>query len=94
MLKSDIPFGAESLSLLHREALRPWYPDAEAAHADGFTDFGPDDICPLFGFVYRLAGFRLEARELVLRMLRIGGRTPDPRVAAPPARRPGCRDRP
>ncbi|WP_137862253.1 MULTISPECIES: aminotransferase class I/II-fold pyridoxal phosphate-dependent enzyme [unclassified Sphingomonas] len=80
LLKSDIPFGAESLSLLHREALRPWYPDAEAAHADGFTDFGPDDICPLSGFVYRLAGFRLEARELVLRMLRIGGRTPDPRV--------------
>lgn len=80
LLKSDIPFGAESLSLLHREALRPWYPNAEAAHADGFTDFGPDDICPLSGFVYRLAGFRLEARELVLRMLRIGGRTPDPRV--------------
>ena len=80
LLKSDIPFGAESLILLHREDLRPWYPSAEAAHADGFTDFGPDDICPLSGFVYRLAGFRLEARELVLRMLRIGGRTPDPRV--------------
>jgi dTDP-4-amino-4,6-dideoxygalactose transaminase len=80
LLKSDIPFGAESLSLLHREDLRPWYPSAEAAHADGFTDFGPDDICALSGFVYRLAGFRLEARELVLRMLRIGGRTPDPRV--------------
>ncbi|MBB4097067.1 aminotransferase class I/II-fold pyridoxal phosphate-dependent enzyme [Sphingomonas kyeonggiensis] len=80
LLKSDIPFGAESLVLLHREDLRPWYPSAEAAHADGFTDFGPDDICPLSGFVYRLAGFRLEARELVLRMLRIGGRTPDPRV--------------
>lgn len=80
LLKSDIPFGAEGLSLLHREELRPWYPSAKAAHADGFTDFGPDDICPLSGFVYRLAGFRLEARELVLRMLRIGGRTPDPRV--------------
>ncbi|MDQ0250388.1 dTDP-4-amino-4,6-dideoxygalactose transaminase [Sphingomonas kyeonggiensis] len=80
LLKSDIPFGAESLTLLHREALRPWYPNAEAARADGFTDFGPDDICLLSGFVYRLAGFRLEARELVLRMLRIGGRTPDPRV--------------
>lgn len=80
LLKSDIPFGAESLSLLHRETLRPWYPSAEAAREDGFTDFGPDDICALSGFVYRLAGFRLEARELVLRMLRIGGRTPDPRV--------------
>jgi dTDP-4-amino-4,6-dideoxygalactose transaminase len=80
LLKSDIPFGAEALTLLHREPLRPWYPSAEAAHADGFDEFGPDDICPLSGFVYRLAGFRLEARALVLRMLGIGGRTPDPRV--------------
>lgn len=80
LLKSGIPFGAEGLSLLHREALRPWYPNVEAAHADGFSDFGPDDICSLSGFVYRLAGFRLEARELVLRMLQIGGRAPDPRV--------------
>ncbi len=80
LLKSGIPFGAQALSLVHREALRPWYPNVEAAIADGFTDFGPDDICPLSGFVYRLAGFRLEARELVLRMLEIGGRTPDPRM--------------
>lgn len=80
LLKSDIPFGAEALTLVHREPLRPWYPSAEAAREDGFTDFGPDDICPLSGFVYRLAGFRLEARELVLRMLRIGGRVPEPRV--------------
>lgn len=80
LLKSDIPFGAQSLSLLHREPLRPWYPNAEAARADGFTDFDDDDICSLSGFVYRLAGFRLEARELVLRMLEVGGRTPDPRV--------------
>ncbi len=80
LLKSGIPFGAETLSLLHREPLRPWYPNADAARADGFTEFGPDDICSLSGFVYRLAGFRLEARELVLRMLRIGGRIPDPRV--------------
>ncbi|RYD56348.1 MAG: aminotransferase DegT, partial [Sphingomonadales bacterium] len=54
--------------------------NAEAARADGFTDFDDDDICPLSGFVYRLAGFRLEARELVLRMLKVGGRIPDPRV--------------
>ena len=52
----------------------------EAARAEGFTDFGPEDICPVSGFVYRLAGFRLEARELVLRMLRIDGRTPDLRL--------------
>ncbi|WP_010162455.1 DegT/DnrJ/EryC1/StrS family aminotransferase [Sphingomonas sp. PAMC 26617] len=77
-----IPFGAGGITLLHRRPLRPFYPTPEAAQAEGFTDFGPDDICPVSGFVYRLAGFRLEARDLVLRMLRVDGRTPDPRVMA------------
>ena len=76
-----LPLGAAGITLLHRRPLRPFYPSAEAARAEGFIDFGPDDICPVSGFVYRLAGFRLEARELVLRMLAIDGRRPDPRVA-------------
>ncbi|TPG41015.1 aminotransferase DegT [Sphingomonas koreensis] len=82
LLKSapDLPWGPQAITLLHREKLRPFYPSIEAAHAEGFTDFGPDDICPVSGFVYRLAGFRLEARELVLRMMAIDGRTPEPRV--------------
>lgn len=76
-----LPFGAGGITLLHRRPLRPFYHSVEAAHAEGFTDFGPDDICPVSGFVYRLAGFRLEARDLVQRMLGIDGRAPDPRVA-------------
>ncbi|WBH17494.1 DegT/DnrJ/EryC1/StrS family aminotransferase [Sphingomonas radiodurans] len=76
-----LPFGARAITLLHRRSLRPFYHSVAAAHAEGFTDFGPDDICPVSGFVYRLAGFRLEARDLVLRMLAIDGREPDPRVA-------------
>jgi hypothetical protein len=75
-----LPIGAGGITLLHRRPLRPFYPSAEAAIADGFTDWGPDDVCPVSGFVYRLAGFRLEARELVLRMLEVGGRRADPRV--------------
>ena len=83
LLKSRpaIPFGAGAVTLLHRRPLRPFYPSAAAAMAEGFTDFGPDDICPVSGFVYRLGGFRLEARDLVQRMLGIDGRSPDPRVA-------------
>jgi len=83
MLKAQpaFAFGVGGISLIHRQPLRPFYPSAEAAHADGFTDFDKDDICPVSGFVYRLAGFRLEAREQVLRILRIGGREPDPRFA-------------
>ncbi|WP_404337578.1 DegT/DnrJ/EryC1/StrS family aminotransferase [Sphingomonas sp. MMS12-HWE2-04] len=83
MLKAApaLPLGAGGLAVYHRRPLRPFYRSVEEAHADGFTDFGPEDICPLSGFVYRLAGFRLEARELVLRMLGVGGRAPDPRMA-------------
>lgn len=81
LLKGRLPLGAGAVTLLHRRPLRPFYPSVEAAHAEGFTDFGPQDVCPVSGFVYRLAGFRLEARELVLRMLAIDGRAPDPRVA-------------
>ncbi|WEK43778.1 MAG: DegT/DnrJ/EryC1/StrS family aminotransferase [Candidatus Sphingomonas colombiensis] len=75
-----LPLGAGAITLLHRRPLRPFYHSIEAAEAEGFDDFGPGDICPVSGFVYRLAGFRLEARELVLRMLRVDGREPDPRV--------------
>jgi hypothetical protein len=76
-----LPLGAGALTLYHRRPLRPFYHSVEAAWDDGFHDFGPDDVCPVSGFVYRLAGFRLEARELVLRMLGVGGRAPDPRMA-------------
>ncbi len=75
-----LPLGPGAISLLHRRPLRPFYPSAEAARSDGYEDFGPDDICPISGFVYRLAGFRLEARELVIHALGIGGRVGDPRL--------------
>ncbi|MES2755132.1 MAG: DegT/DnrJ/EryC1/StrS family aminotransferase [Pseudomonadota bacterium] len=80
LLKQKLPLGAGAVTLLHRRPLRPFYHSTEAAAAEGFDDFNPDDICPVSGFVYRLAGFRLEARELVLRMLEVDGRVPDPRV--------------
>lgn len=81
LLKTALPFGAGAITLLHREPLLPFYPSIEAARADGYDGAGPDDICPVSGFVHRLGGLRLESRELVLRMLGIGGRAPDPRVA-------------
>ena len=58
----------------------PSIPTPEAALAEGFTDFGPDDICPVSGFVYRLAG--LPAR---------GTRS---RAASPPRRWPRARSAP
>lgn len=79
--RPGIAFGPGGMTILHRSPLHAFYPSAEAAHADNYTDFGPDDICPVSGFVYRLGGLRLESRELVLRMLGVNGRAPEPRVA-------------
>ena len=76
-----LPLGAGAITVMHRRPLHPFYPSREAALEDGFTDFTEADVCPVSGFVYRLGGFRLESRELVLRALAIGGRAPDPRLA-------------
>ena len=82
LLKSQpgFAFGAGAITIVHRQPLKPFYPTIAAAHAEGFHDFDENDICPVSGFVLRLAGLRLESRELVLRMLSLGGRPPDPRV--------------
>ena len=78
--KTRIPFLADGITLMHRSPLRIFYPSVEEALRDGYTDFGPQDICPVSGRVYRLAGFRLESRELMLHALQVGGRLSEPRL--------------
>ena len=73
------PLGRGGLTVLHRRPIRPFYHSAEAARAEGFDDFGADDICPISGFVYRFAGLRLDARDLLRRALGLTGE-PDPRL--------------
>ena len=80
LLKTQARLAAGAITLMHRRPLRVFYPTAAAALADGYRDFGPDDICPVSGFVYRLGGFRMEARDLARQLLGIGGRTSDPRL--------------
>jgi hypothetical protein len=75
-----VTFGPGGLSILHRRPLRIFYPSVAAALAEGYTEFGPDDICPLSGRVFRLSGFRLESRELIMQARGIGGRAPEPRL--------------
>jgi len=73
-------FGPGAISVLHRRPLRVFFPTAAEALAEGYDEFGPEDICPLSGFVFRFAGFRLESRELVMAARGIGGRPPEPRL--------------
>lgn len=78
--KSELQFGEGDITILHRDKLRLFYPSKEAAWADGYADFGAEDICPLTGRVYRLAGFRFDSRELLMRIWGMNGRVPEKRV--------------
>ncbi len=75
-----VAFDPGAITILHRRPLRIFYPSAQAALAEGYDEFGTEDICPLSGFVFRLAGFRLDSRDLVMRLRGIAGRPAEPRV--------------
>ena len=75
-----VTFGPGGLTILHRRDLRIFYPNVEAALDDGYTEFGADDICPVSGRVFRLSGFRLDSRELIMSARGIGGRPAEPRL--------------
>jgi hypothetical protein len=77
---SSLKFAEGSVVLMHRRPLRIFYPSASEALAEGYTEFGPQDICQISGRVYRLAGFRLETREMIMRARGIAGRPPEPRL--------------
>jgi hypothetical protein len=64
-----VEFGAGGITILHRERFKIFYPSREAALAEGYTDFTDEDFCPVTNRLYRLAGFRLDSRDLVMRVL-------------------------
>jgi hypothetical protein len=76
----NVKFSEGAVTLFHRRPLRVYYYTPEEALADGYTDFGTEDICPVTNRVYRLAGLRLDSRELLMQLLGIGGRAPEPRL--------------
>jgi dTDP-4-amino-4,6-dideoxygalactose transaminase len=78
--QTPLAFPSGGLVLLHRSPLRLFYASADEARADGYFDFEPKDICHISGRVFRLSGFRFEAKDLVRNALGLQGRTPDPRL--------------
>src|SRR6478672_10232998 len=43
----QVDFAPGAIALMHRRPLRVFYPSADAAVADGYTDFDANDICPV-----------------------------------------------
>lgn len=70
----------EAVTIHHRAPIRVTYPDPGAAAADGCV-FGPRDICPGTGRVFRFGGLRTDSAELY-RAIRDGA---EPRVTLTPA---------
>lgn len=64
----NVHFREASITILHREKLKIFYPTREAALAEGYSDFTDDDFCPLTKRLYRLGGFRLDSRDLLMRI--------------------------
>jgi hypothetical protein len=78
--RSDLIGPNGRVTLVHRSPLKPFYASEQAARAEGFAAFVPEDICPVSGAVNRLGGLKLEQRQLILEALGIAGRAPDPRL--------------
>lgn len=76
--------GQGSITLLHKNKIALTYASPAAACEDGFHDFTAEDICPRTGRVFPLAGFRSDSRELMRRVLGLGGLTPETRITLMP----------
>ena len=79
-----VQFDEGGVTLFHRRPLRVYYTSPEEAIADGYTEFGPGDLCPITNRVFRFAGMRLDSRELLMQLFGIGGRELEPRMKLHP----------
>ena len=79
--KHGIEFGSGGITILHRSKPRLCFDSAEAAIAAGYTDFDQQDLCPLTGRLFRLAGLRFDGRELLMKLLQVDGFKNENRVS-------------
>ena len=70
-----------AITLLHRHRLKVFHASAREARVNNDTEFGPRDICPMTGFVFRFGGAHFDSRELVMQLRGLGGRPPENRIA-------------
>lgn len=68
------------VSVLHRRPFRITYQTPAVAIAEGYRDFGPEDICPRSGRVFPLAGMRSDSRHLLRRCWQLGDAAAEPRL--------------
>lgn len=57
-----------------------YFDNKEAAEMHGYNDFNDDDFCPITKKLYRLAGLRMDGRDLYMKMLGLNNLTKENRV--------------
>lgn len=62
-------FAKESIEIWCRKTPKLFFASREEAESEGYTDFSDHDICPVTNRVYRLAGLRMDGREVYMNML-------------------------
>jgi hypothetical protein len=63
--RTGATFQDGGIDLFCRRQPKIFYPNRQAAHADGYLDWTERDICPVTGRLNRLSGLRLGARDLM-----------------------------
>ena len=78
---SGLNFSDQGIKILYRTKPKIYFGSPEEALTNGYTDFDANDVCPKTGRLFRLAGMRFDGRELLMQILGVGGRKPEPRTS-------------
>ena len=65
----SIPYGKGDIQIWSGTRPKIYFNSKEEALSFGYEDFGQEDFCPVTGKLYRLAGLRMDGRELYMQML-------------------------
>lgn len=74
------PIESGGISIWTSQLPKIYFESKADAVAAGYTDFTDEDICPVTNKLYRLAGLRMDGRELYVRMLGLGNGPKENRV--------------
>ncbi|MFZ4521048.1 MAG: FAD-dependent oxidoreductase [Bacteroidales bacterium] len=75
-----VGFSASGIKIWSTTLPKIYFSSKEEAAEHGYNDFTADDICPVTGRVFRLAGLRMDGRQLYMQMVGLNGYTPEERV--------------
>jgi len=75
-----IPFANGDIQIWSETLPKIYFNSKQEALESGYDDFGEEDFCPVTGKLYRLAGLRMDGRNLYLQMCGAGQSIKEKRV--------------